>query len=74
VAARVRGAYCVWVRFDDGCEGVIDLDDHLDRGCLLTVRDPAVFRLVEVQGGTLAWPNGVDLAPEVLHARLAPAK
>jgi hypothetical protein len=28
--------------------------------------DPALFRQVRVEAGTLAWPNGADLCPDVL--------
>ena len=47
-------------------------------------RDPAEFARVKVEGGTVAWPNGADLDPDVLiwngpppeseHADAAPAK
>jgi hypothetical protein len=29
-------------------------------------RDPALFAQVRVEGGTVAWPNGADLDPDVL--------
>jgi hypothetical protein len=34
------------------------------------LRDPGCFSRVRVdpEGGTIAWPNGVDMAPEPLHA------
>jgi hypothetical protein len=28
--------------------------------------DPAQFRALRVEGGTLTWPNGADLCPDVL--------
>jgi hypothetical protein len=28
--------------------------------------DPQVFRAVRVEAGTLVWPNGADLCPDVL--------
>jgi hypothetical protein len=28
--------------------------------------DPALFRQVRVEAGTVAWPNGADLCPDVL--------
>ncbi len=28
--------------------------------------DPAEFARVKVEGGTVAWPNGADLCPDVL--------
>jgi hypothetical protein len=41
---------------------------HLLRGPVFEkIRDePEVFRAVKVEAGTLAWPNGADLCPDVL--------
>lgn len=48
------------------------------RGVLEPLRDPEFFLDVRVdpESGTVAWPNGVDLAPEPLHeeARRNPAE
>jgi hypothetical protein len=29
-------------------------------------RDPESFRMVRAEGGTVVWPNGADLCPDVL--------
>ncbi len=29
-------------------------------------QDPGLFRAVRVEGGTVVWPNGADLCPDVL--------
>lgn len=29
-------------------------------------RDPASFRMARAEGGTVVWPNGADLCPDVL--------
>jgi len=37
---------------------------------LAALRDPALFARVEVdaEAGTIVWPNGADLDPDVLYA------
>ena len=61
--------------FSDGLVRELDFDPVLRGGVLEEVRDPGVFREVAVDGvaGTIAWPNGVDLDPDVLHGDHAPA-
>jgi hypothetical protein len=36
-------------------------------GCTAMRNDPTFFRLVCVEGGTIAWPNGADIDPDVLY-------
>ena len=70
VAATTLGDYRLRLRFEDGVEGVVDLAPHLSfRGIFEPLRDPAYFALVQVDPelGTIAWPNGADLDPDVLY-------
>jgi hypothetical protein len=56
---------------DDGVQGELDLEPLLDPfdGVFEPLRDQARFREVFVDsGGTIAWPNGADIAPETLYA------
>jgi hypothetical protein len=56
--------------FADGVVGEVDFSAHDWRGVLEPLGDPAYFARVRVdaESGTIAWPNGVDLAPEPLYA------
>lgn len=47
----------------------------LDGEVFETLRDRAVFAQVSVDtvAGTICWPNGVDLDPDVLHGGHEPA-
>jgi len=74
VAANALGDYRLHLRFEDGVEGVVDLAPHLSfRGVFEPLKDPAYFARVRVDPdlGSVAWPNGADLDPDVLYARLS---
>jgi hypothetical protein len=73
VAVKPLGEYRLYLRFEDGTEGIVDLAARLAfRGVFEPLRDPACFALVRVDNelGTIAWPNGADLDPDVLYSQL----
>ncbi|MGQ0521444.1 MAG: DUF2442 domain-containing protein, partial [Actinomycetota bacterium] len=55
--------------------GHLDFDGVLDGEVFEPLKDPALFAQVSVDAiaGTIAWPNGVDLDPDVLHGDYEPA-
>ncbi len=74
VAAKALEPFKVWLRFTDGCEGVVDLDDVFERGGVFApLRDPAEFAKVRVERefGTIEWPGEVDLDPDVLYSKIS---
>jgi hypothetical protein len=69
-AKHVR-QYVVWLKFQDGTEGEVDLQDELWGPVFEPLKDPEFFRNFAVaEYGTIAWPNGADLAPEFLYSRV----
>ena len=71
VEVRPLEGYRVFLKFDDGIQGELDLEPLLDPfdGVFEPLRDHGRFREVFVDsGGTIAWPNGADIAPETLYA------
>jgi len=71
VAAKHIRGYVVWVKFEDGTEGEIDLATELWGPIFEPLKEPNYFRQVAVaEYGTIAWPNGADLAPEFLYERV----
>jgi len=69
-AKHVRD-YIVWVKFEDGAEGEIDLSSELWGPVFEPLHELDFFRRVSVaEYGTIAWPNGADLAPEFLYDRV----
>jgi len=66
IEAGSLGGHRVWLRFDDGAEGELDLAGELDGPIFEPLRDPAYFARFTVDD-TLVWPNGADFAPEFLR-------
>jgi len=74
IDVKYLGKYVYSIRFDDGVEGNIDFSEYLTRGPVFqALKDNKVFSKAMVEGGTISWPNGVDLAPETLYERLRDA-
>jgi hypothetical protein len=66
---EVVGDHRLRLSFEDGTVGEVDFSAREWRGVLEPLRDPTYFARVRVdsESGTIAWPNGVDLAPEPLY-------
>ena len=64
----------VLVAFDNGARREIDLEIYLHGPIFEPVRNnPAQFRAMKIEGGTIAWDNGADIDPDVLYYDLKPA-
>lgn len=62
--------YRLELEFDDGTRADIDFTDRIlgRGGVFIPLEDVAFFKQVRVdpEAGTIVWPNGVDLDPDVL--------
>jgi len=69
-AVEVIGDYRLRLTFEDGTAGDVDFSRREWRGVFEPLRDPSYFARVDVdaEAGTIAWPDGLDLAPEPLYA------
>lgn len=63
----------VRLTFADGLRGEIDLLDRLRGPVFAAAREPDGFRAVTVdpETGTIVWPGGGDLAPDMLHEQIS---
>jgi uncharacterized protein DUF2442 len=76
MSARVKSVhhvrdYILEVHFTDGSSGQIDFRGKIvgRGGVFAPLEDVNVFKQVEVdiEAGTLRWPNEVDFCPDMLH-------
>jgi len=59
--------YTLQIGFSDGKVAVVDFTTWLDGGIFEPLKDQAFFRKFFVDGWTVSWPNGADIAPETLY-------
>lgn len=71
IEARHVRDYIVFVRFQDGVEGEVDLRPQLYGEVFEPLKDANYFRQFRVDADlhTIVWPNGADFAPEFLYER-----
>lgn len=72
ISAKHIKDYKVWIAFDDGKEGEIDLTQKLKNrgGVFGPLQDIGYFENFKIENDTLSWENGADLAPESLYELL----
>jgi hypothetical protein len=71
IEAKHLGGHQVWLKFDDGASGEVDLFNELDGPVFEPLRDVGFFSRFVVRYNTLSWENGADFAPEFLREKLA---
>lgn len=76
IEARYVSDYTLWLLFNDGTEGNVDLEDSLWGPVFEPLKEPDAFRKVSVSPvlHTIAWPNDADFAPEHLKEKLIEQK
>lgn len=67
VQAEHAGRFRIPLTFNDGTVGIVDVRQWLNGRVFEPLKDQAYFRRFFLDGGTVAWPNGADIAPETLY-------
>jgi hypothetical protein len=65
-ANYIRG-YLIEIEFNDGTKKVIDFEPWLTGPIFRPLKSKAYFKRFFIDGATIAWPNGADIAPEALY-------
>lgn len=74
VEVVARPGHRLYLRFEDGLSGEIALSERVPfDGVFAALRDPIEFARVRVNRelGTVVWPSGADLDPDVLYAAIS---
>ncbi len=68
--AKVVRDYILYLRFENGKEGTIDISQVIPfSGIFEKLSDPIYFSQVQINKelGTIVWENGADLSPKFLY-------
>lgn len=68
VSAQYRGGYRIHLVFNDNSRATRDFRRWFKGPVFEPLKDLDYFRRFFVDGGTVSWPNGADIAPETLYA------
>ena len=69
VRAEYLGEYKIYLTFGDGLQATVDFSDWLYGPIFEPLKDQEYFARFFIEGGTVSWPNGADIAPETLYER-----
>ena len=70
--AVYQDSYRIYLEFNNGDNGIVDLEDSLWGPVFEPLKDIEKFKKLSVSKsfGTIVWENGADFAPEYLHSKL----
>jgi hypothetical protein len=61
----------IWLRYDDGTEGTVDLSELAGRGVFRAWSDPVFFSAVRLgPHGAIEWGSVIDRCPDAMYMRL----
>ena len=73
IRATYDGGFRIQLTFNDDLQGTVDLQSWLDGPIFEPLNDQGYFQQFFIDGGTVVWPNGADIAPETLYDAVAQA-
>jgi hypothetical protein len=65
--AKYVSGYLIEVKFNDGTKKVIDFEPWLTGPIFKPLKNKHYFKKFFIDGPTITWPNGADIAPETLY-------
>lgn len=72
IEINYQQGYIFNIVFDDGTCGNVDFSEYIGKWPIFEpLRDLNLFKSATIDGGTIAWENGADIAPESLYEKLS---
>lgn len=73
IACKPKPNYRIWIRFDDGLEGEVDLNYLVGKGVFEAWESIDFFNQVQInpKTDTVCWSDEIDLDPYVLREKIS---
>ena len=71
IAAKPLPKYTLWLQYEDGVKGEVDLSHLVGKGVFAAWKDHRAFEQVRIgDSGELLWGDTLDLCPDAMYLRL----
>ena len=71
VDVKALSNFRIWLRYDDGIQGEVDLSDLAGHGVFKAWNDLVVFGSVRLGShGAIEWGSDIDICPDAMYMRL----
>ncbi|NPV02921.1 MAG: DUF2442 domain-containing protein [Brevinematales bacterium] len=67
IEALYSGEYKIFLKYEDGTEGIINLEEELFGEIFEPLKNVEFFKSFKIQGSSILWDNDADFAPEFLY-------
>ena len=72
VSVEGKPDFSLLLEFENGERRIFDMRPYLERKPFTRLSQLPLFLKATVESGTVAWPGGIDIAPETLYLRSVP--
>jgi hypothetical protein len=67
--------YQLWLKYDDGVEGIVDFSKDVGKGVFAYWNDPKNFEKVHIGGlGELSWSDKLDICSDAMYFKITGKK
>jgi Protein of unknown function (DUF2442) len=74
IRAKYDTGFRIHLTFSDSLQCTVDFQGWLQGPVFEPLKDRQYFQQFFVEGGTVVWPNGADIAPETLYEAVKDAQ
>ena len=68
---KILDNYSIWLKYDDGVNGTIDLSDYLKYPVFAPIKNVDFFSQLKIEEGRhVYWNDVLDLCPDALYIKI----